>query len=295
MSDGQRMNTSIRTAFGQSENIGIYALAAAANDLYAKGGEDVRVSIRLLLPPDGQNAHRYAVEKRMKRFCQERGIGIDEMCAWKSAGASQYLAIVTGVSLAPKEQEWYRETMRAGQDIVLVNEVGIEGMLRLMDEREAELKKRFAPVFLAAAEQFRDTVFAADAIRTAKAAGAEAVRQVGEGGIFAALWRLSEESGMGLETDLKRMPVRQETIEICEYFRLNPYQLASAGSFLMLASRGEALVDALLREGIEASVIGNLTEGHDKIIRNGGERRCIDRPAPDEFNKIFMEDLHEGY
>ena len=51
------------------------------------------------------------------------------------------------------------------------------------------------------------------------------MRQVGEGGIFAALYRLAKEADTGLVVDLKAMPVRQETIEICEYYKLNPYQL----------------------------------------------------------------------
>ena len=40
------------------------------------------------------------------------------------------------------------------------------------------------------------------------------MRQVGEGGIFAALYRLAKEADTGLVVDLKAMPVRQETIEI---------------------------------------------------------------------------------
>ena len=34
-------------------------------------------------------------------------------------------------------------------------------------------------------------------------------------------------SGVGLEIDLKKIPIRQETIEICEFFDLNPYKLLS--------------------------------------------------------------------
>ena len=64
------------------------------------------------------------------------------------------------------------------------------------------------------------------------------MRQVGEGGIFAALYRLAKEADTGLVVDLKAMPVRQETIEICEYYKLNPYQLASTGNILMICDDG---------------------------------------------------------
>lgn len=279
-----------RTAFGQSENIGIYALAATVNDLSAEAAGAEQVSAQIFLPAYGQKEHLYAIEKRIRKCCKEQGIRLSELYADRCAGVSQYMVSVTGVSLRPKEQEWYRETMRAGQDIVLAGQAGIEGTIRIIEERGKELEKRFAPVFLGEIERHRHTVFASEAIDAARAHGASAIRQAGVGGIFAALWRLSKEAGTGLDTDLKRMPILQETVEICEYFRLNPYQLTSAGTLLIIADHGETIADALLRKGIRAAVIGRLTDNNDKIIRNGEDRRFIDRPAPDEYNKIFMED-----
>ena len=140
--------------------------------------------------------------------------------------------------------------------------------------------------FLHQVEEFRETIFAEREIRVAKAGGVSVMRQVGEGGIFAALYRLAKEADTGLVVDLKAMPVRQETIEICEYYKLNPYQLASTGNILMICDDGEALADALRKEETEAAVIGRLTDNNDKIIQNGEDIRYIDRPAPDELMKI---------
>ena len=63
--------------------------------------------------------------------------------------------------------------------------------------------------------------------------------------------------------------------------------IASGGSFLMLTENGEALADALNQKGIQAAVIGQLTDSNDKIIHNGEDMRYIDRPAPDELMKVF--------
>ena len=93
---------------------------------------------------------------------------------------------------------------------------------------------------------------------------------------------------MGLDLDMKQIPVLQETIEVCECYRLNPYLLTSAGSFLMAASDGRGLADALHKEGIAASVIGRFTSGNDKVIHNGEDVRCLDRPAPDEIYRLFL-------
>ena len=48
--------------------------------------------------------------------------------------------------------------------------------------------------------------------------GVSAMHDVTEGGIFGALWEMAEASGVGLEIDLKKIPIRQETVEVCEFF-----------------------------------------------------------------------------
>ena len=40
-----------------------------------------------------------------------------------------------------------------------------------------------------------------------------AMHDVTEGGIFGALWEMAEASGVGLEIDVKKIPIRQETVE----------------------------------------------------------------------------------
>lgn len=286
----ERIVYETRTAFGQSENIGVYALASAVNRLAAEDVNRPEISVVILRPPDGIKEHMYAIEKKVKRTCRERDICLRDIRKGMQAGVSQYTAVVTGAGLSPKKQEWYRETMRAGQDIVMAKWAGMEGMLRLAEEKKEELSRRFAPAFLRQIENVREEIFSLKEIRTAVKEGVSVIYEIGEGGIYAALWRLSEKAGTGLEADLRRIPVLQETIEVCEYLHLNPYRLASAGSLLFVTEQGEAAVQALLRDGAEAAVIGSLRDDNDKIIRNGEERRFIDRPAPDEFNYIFMED-----
>ncbi len=59
------------------------------------------------------------------------------------------------------------------------------------------------------------------------------MHDVTEGGIFGALWEMAESSGIGLEIDLKKIPLKQETVEICELFDINPYGLIASGAMLM--------------------------------------------------------------
>ncbi|MBQ8598147.1 MAG: hydrogenase maturation factor, partial [Lachnospiraceae bacterium] len=107
------------------------------------------------------------------------------------------------------------------------------------------------------------------------------------GGIFAALWEISQRIGVGLTIDLKKIPIKQETIEICEFYELNPYVLLSGGGLIMLTENGKALVKKLEENGISAAVIGSTNSSNDKIVMNEEETRYLEPPVPDEIYKVF--------
>jgi hydrogenase expression/formation protein HypE len=119
--------------------------------------------------------------------------------------------------------------------------------------------------------------------------GVSAMHDVTEGGIFGALWEMAEASGVGLEIDLKKIPIRQETVEICEFFGLNPYQLISSGSMLMATEDGNRLVSDLEKSGIHAVVVGKATEGNDRVLLNGEERRFLEPPKTDEIYQVMNQ------
>ncbi len=118
--------------------------------------------------------------------------------------------------------------------------------------------------------------------------GATAMHNVSEGGIFGALWEMMDGAGTGMVIDLKSIPIRQETVEICEFFDLNPYQLLSGGALLITADKGQELVKELQKEGIPATIIGKTTAGKDRVIRNEEEERFLDLPKMDEIFKTGL-------
>ena len=46
---------------------------------------------------------------------------------------------------------------------------------------------------------------------------------VSDGGVFKGLWNLGETCDVGFSVDLKEIPIRQETVEVCNFFDINPY------------------------------------------------------------------------
>ena len=48
---------------------------------------------------------------------------------------------------------------------------------------------------------------------------------------------------------MPQIALKQETVEICEFYRLNPYLMTSAGSYLVLTDEGEEVIRALEEAG----------------------------------------------
>lgn len=281
-------------AYGQSKEVGVYALASVVNALAAEGIYEPVVQVRIMIPSYAYKSRMHTMEKTMKKCCEGRGIVLQDIKSERNNIITQSMVIVTGSGSPASAREKCASCESVGKrfegmDIVLTKWIGMEGMLRILEEKEAELKTRFSTSFLKQMTSWKTHVFAQKEIELAHKADVKLIRQIGEGGIFAGLWNLAKETECGLEIDLKKIPVLQETVEVCEFFRLNPYQLASAGTMLMITEDGESLVELLSEQGVKATVIGKLTDNNDKILRNGEEVRYIDRPAPDEIMKIFEE------
>lgn len=268
---------------GNARETGIYAAAKAMNDIAARGAEPVSVSVQLILPPSVSEAGLKSMIGSMETICKEAGVQLASVKAEVNPVVRQTVITATAAGVVKEDQIMRTEQAAPGQDIILCGYAGLEGMLRILAEREAELGKRFVPVFIKQMKELKAKILALDAIAAAQAAGARAIHQIGSGGILAALWELAEASGIGMEVELSKMTVRQETVEVCECYNLNPYQITSTGSFLMTAENGDALVKALEGVGARASKLGVATDGNARVIASGSEQRYLDRPAPDEL------------
>ncbi len=282
------------TYYGSMRDTGAYALFVQANELASRGICEASVEAQISIPADMDKSRINSIRNHMKGAAKDladEGFSVKEL---RIQGGIQTALKVPSVRVtAAGTAEGTRHLQSAcldapaGRDILLAGWIGVEGMLRIIGEKEHELRERFTPSFLRHMKDYGREVCGIRKIAAAEEQGISVIRQITDGGILAALWRLSEESGLGMSLDMKKIALRQETIEVCEHFRLNPYQLTSGGSFLMLTENGDAAAELLRRKEIPAVVIGHLTGNNDKVIHNGEDVRYIDRPAPDELMKIF--------
>lgn len=257
-----------------------YAIHKAANNLAAAGAVPVAAEMALLLPKDLEEAELRNIMEQAEEACRSLSIQLSGGSTVTSGAVNSPVATVAGIGRStcanlPKAMP--------GQDLVITKWIGLEGTALLAREKEAELATRYPLRLIKEAQAFERWLSVVPEAATAIKSGVCRMHDASEGGIFGALWEFGRISGVGLEIDLKKLPIRQETVEICEFLGLNPYELLSGGSLIVAADNGSDLVEELAAMDIPATVVGKVTDNNDRVVINEDERRFLELPKSDEI------------
>ena len=141
---------------------------------------------------------------------------------------------------------------KAGDKVAILGNAGSYGAAMITEKKRGEMTSRFS-------ESYMDGIVCknicmADTAKKLIDAGAIYIHDMTFGGIYRTLLETSEYSGLGIEVRHEDIPIKQSTIEVCEFWNLNPYKLLSTGG-----------VVAVFREEDETRLIDKLSG----LIKNG--------------------------
>ena len=275
---------------GTIKDIGTLAIHVTANDIACSGAEVIGVMLTILLPCKSSEPELKRLIQDMEAECEKLNIEIMGGHTEYSAAVTQPIVTVTGVGKIKKSDMMSSKNVKPGQEIVMTKWAGLEGTAILAKEKENELKERYAASFLEEAKNLIQYISIVPEASICKDLNVAVMHDVTEGGIFGALWEIAEAANVGLLVDLSQIPLKQETIEISEFFDLNPYMLISSGSLLVVTENANNVVEELEKNGIKASVIGRITEGHDRIVFNEDENRYLQPAKSDELYKVTVQE-----
>lgn len=273
---------------GTAENIGTLAVHITANDISSNGAEIIGIMLTILLPDGTKESELKGIMQEIEAVCGKLNIEVMGGHTEITAAVNQPIITVTGVGKMPKDHMIKTTGTTPGQEIVMTKWAGLEGTAIIAKNKEKELLTKYNADFIQGAKDFIEQISVVEESRIARRMEVVSMHDVTEGGIFGALWEIGEASKVGIEVDIKKITLKQQTVEICEYFDLNPYQLISSGVMLMVSDKANALVDELIKNGISAAVIGRITAGNDRVILNGEEKRFLEPPKSDELYKVPM-------
>lgn len=268
------------------------AWTKALNNLYVSGGNVAGVRVCYMLPIDTEESDLKTYAACFNELAHKDGIQIVGGNTMVSAAYKRPSFLVEAIGDVADDKSL---TFKAKEDykIVMVGYTGVLGTNLIVDEKSKELRDRFADSYVAGCK-FSDESYSirsmVECINSVKCDNQVVyMHDVSYGGLYGSLWQLGEALRLGVSIDHRSIPIRQETVEICNYFDINPYMLEGTGALLVVARDGEGLENSLTQAGYKAAVIGRLTGNKDRIVvlNAEGEKRFLAPVKGDEIYKVI--------
>lgn len=274
--DNNNAASSIETVIDDYELQKARAVIRAANNVWAKGAVPKTAQLAITLPTKALESDLRALAKEYIDACKQLNIQV----TGGHTEVSEYVSvpIVTATVYGEASDIYSLKNITEGEDIVMTKAIGLEGSYLLAKKQYEFFSTRFSKSYIDKSLEYIKQISISKEAAVAVKHGVTAMHDLSENGILGALWEIGEAGNCGVSVDIKAINVHQETIELCEYFDINPYKIPSSGALLMITSDGEELVNALEEAGVEAAVIGKVTSGHDKVIINEDETRYLEPP-----------------
>ncbi len=268
------------------------AWTKAMNNLAVSGGEPVAVRIDMLLPMEVEESHIKMWMHDFNELADKSGIQI-------AGGHTQVSHIynepsfIVNVIGQVREELVFSKKKCAGYHIVMIGYTGLMGTDIIAREKFDELATRYSASYIKGAffdkEAYGILNHVAQIKNIAEGSDIELLymHDVSHGGVYGALWQLGARLNHGIRINHLQIPIKQETVEICEFYDINPYMLEGTGALLVVTNKGEELVSELTSKNINASVVGTVTEDKERVVILSEEKRFLAPVKGDEIYKVL--------
>ena len=264
------------------KHLGALTVHVSCNDAAAAGAEPIGLLTTRLVPPSATEDDIARVADELSAAAKAANV---EIIGGHTEVTDAVTRMITSAAVIAKAGERGILTtggMKEGDSIVLSKWACLEGTAIIAND----FADRLDGISQAELEEARGYMSYVSVVREglyAYANGAHAMHDVTEGGVFGAAWEMSEASGVGIEIDAAKVPLKPATQKICAALGLDPFRLLSSGAMLIACPDGETLANGLMQMGINAAVIGR-AGGKGVRTANGD---MIAPPGADELYKLY--------
>lgn len=154
-------------------------------------------------------------------------------------------------------------------DIILIGRIAEAGILEKTAAQKEIVAGRFSQGYLKRGIAALRAGYISEEQLSALTQSCICVRRLNGESIYGGLWNLGEELGHGLRVYLHKIAIAGFCIEVADLLDVSPYLLDSTGCVLAVAGNGQKIVSGLTEAGIQADIIGYLTDDRDRCICNG--------------------------
>lgn len=282
--DGELLIVSTDPITGAARRSGWLAVKVALNDIGAAGGEPICVMVTILLPEGTSQEELQEMMDDIHAACLEENVAVAGGHTEVTPGLPRPILSVTALGKTCGRRVLRSGGCRAGDDIVVTKWAGMEGTSVLAHDFKEELLRFLSPESLREAEELLAKISVVKDGAIAREHGAHACHDATEGGVLGAIYEMCEASGTGVTIEADAIPVLPVTLEIARRAGIDPLKLVSSGCLIVAHPDGHRLCEVYRSFGINAEVVGKMTDG-GRAVNRGGKTTLLERPTTDELWK----------
>jgi len=273
---------------GAVEHIGFEAVNINANDIATFGVQPAFIFSCIMLPESADSQMVKTISTQMDTAAKELGIAIVGGHCETTPKLTNPIVVCCIIGLTKKGEYVTPTGAQEGDKLILTKSAGIEGTAILATDREAQLSKVLNSKKLQTAKNFYNQISVVkDALTAYQTGGVHAMHDPTEGGILNGLHEMADAANLGLRIFEEKITVKEETTEICHYFKIDPLQLISSGALLIAAEPKATpkIIKALKQQNIYATIIGEFNNEPEKRILKSkkGPIQTLPKPTTDQL------------
>jgi hydrogenase expression/formation protein HypE len=264
-----------------------------ASDVALFGAKIEFCTINLLGPPTTKPSIFNNVMKQVCDAAEEMGISIITGHTGTYDGLSTLVGVCTGYGFVKKEKLITPAGAKPKDYLICIKPIGLEiainfallnGVLaeKMFGVQKTKELKKLVPMQSCVKE----------ALLLANLSGVNALHDVTEGGVIAALNEMAETSGLGFNVELKNFLFPEEVYTLKDVYRLSEKQLlsmSSTGTILCAVSpeKKENVISILNENNLDVRVLGQFTKDRRRIIIKKNKEMLFPVEANDPYTEII--------
>lgn len=273
---------------GATQDLGNLAVHISCNDVASNGAEPVGLLMTILAPPSITEEYIEKIMKDANKIASELDIEIIGGHTEITDAVNRIIVSTTVLGMQLKKNMLRPEDAEVGDKILITKTAGIEGTAIIVNEQEDKLKDLISQELIDEGKSLLKDISVAVEGKICGRIGVPYMHDITEGGVLGAVWETAAATKKGVKINIEAIPLKESTRKICNVLGINPYRLISSGSLLVVspAEKVNKIQKELLQNGVESTVIGEITEKSILIEIDGGLKE-IDSPDSDELYKVI--------
>lgn len=273
-----------------------FAIHILASDSATSGLKPKYLTIDLNLPMAITKQQLTTMWDTMHKECAKLGIAVItghtaryENCQYPMVGGA------TVIGVGELDEYVTPRFASAGDKIIITKGPAIEAVGIFATMFPGLIAEKFGQAFSKKAEKIFYKMTTVEDAMTAVSVGRRdngvtAMHDATECGIWGGLFEIAQAAGLGTRIEKEKIVVEDGIEEICRFFEIDPFASISEGTLIISCrpQKADAVVGALVKKGIKAAIVGELTPPEKgMVLVAGGKEKKLEHPIVDPFWKAF--------